>query len=141
MARDPLSRRVVFNYADGAATMTRGLADALFGVDWRLQENNPANKTVSVKSHSRVRVIGQPAKTIGAYQYSFKAWPTMDAETASGGQAAVVRLADGTDWTVRVSGTMAAFCEWLRLKTVKTGINVVSQRGTIYGPFGLGTQP
>jgi hypothetical protein len=36
---------------------------------------------------------------------------------------------------------MAVFCDWLRLKLVKTGVNVVSQRGTIYGPFGLGTTP
>lgn len=141
MARDPLAARVVFNYDGGAATMTRGLADALFGVDWRINQNLPADKTVSVKSHSRVRVINGPSKTVGAYSYTFKAWPTMDSETASGGQPVRVVLANGDDWTVRVSGGLAVFCDWLRKELTASGVNVISERGTIYGPFGLVTTP
>jgi hypothetical protein len=141
MAYDALARRVVLNYTTGAATMSRGLADALFGPTWRINENTPATKTVTVKSHSRTRVIGGPSKTVAAHTYSFKAWPTMDAEAAQGGQACQVRLQDGSSWTVRVSGGMAEFCDWLRTKLVVTGVSVYSQRGTIYGPFGASTTP
>lgn len=122
--------------------MTRGLADALFGTSWRVNENDPGTKTVSVKSHSRTRVIGRPAVNVAAHTYTFKAWPTMDGEQAQGGQAVRVVLASGDDWTVRVSGPVSVFCDWLRLKmTNATGVNVISQRGTIYGPFGSTTTP
>ncbi|MFZ9656475.1 MAG: hypothetical protein ACO29V_12540 [Limnohabitans sp.] len=122
--------------------MTRGLADELFGTDWRVQQNNPSTKTVSVKSHSRTRVIGGPSKTVGAYSYSYKAWPTMDSEAAMGGQPVMVDVG-GSRWTVRVSGNLSDFCDWLKdsLYGVSGGINVISQRGTIYGPFGVATNP
>jgi hypothetical protein len=135
MATDEKARKVVFNYTGGAVTMTRGLADELFGVTWRIQQAQPANKTVSVKSHQRVRVIGQPAKTVGAYNYTFKAFPTMDAEAAMGGQACIAKLDDGSQWTIRVSGPMSTFCEWFQGGLLKRGVNILSQRGTIYGPF------
>lgn len=138
MAKDPKGVRVTFNYAKGAATMTRGLADALFGVTWRGDSNTVPEKTVTVKAHQRVRVIGQPAKAVGAYSYTFKQYPTMDAEQAMGGQAVTVTLASGDSWTVRVSGGMADFCDWFKGKLTATNVNVRSGRGTVYGPFGTG---
>lgn len=137
MATDLLSRQVTFNYAEGAATMTRGLADRLFGLEWRLGSGNPTNKGVTVKSHSRVRVIGQPPKSISGYSFTLKRYPTMDAQQASGGQPVLIQLSDGDNWTVRVSGPLSAFCGWLSGKITATNVTVRSERGTKYGPFGF----
>jgi hypothetical protein len=141
MAKDPKAARVVFNYTGGAATMTRGLADAILGLDWRLNQGGHVEKTVSVKAHTRQRVIGGPSTNVASHQYTFKAWPTMDAEQASGGQSVRVVLASGDSWTVRVSGAMSVFCDWLNKEAKITNFNVISERGTIYGPFGQSALP
>jgi hypothetical protein len=136
MAKDPKASRVVFNYAGGAATMTRGLADALLGTTWQLNLGGHVEKTVSVKAHTRQRVIGGPTTNVASHTYTFKAWPTMDAEQAQGGQSARVILSSGDSWTVRVSGPMSVFCDWLNKEASVKNFNVISERGTIYGPFG-----
>jgi hypothetical protein len=137
MATDLLSRQVTFNYAEGAATMTRGLADRIFGLEWRIGSGNPTNKSVTVKSHSRKRIIGQPAKNVAGYSFTLKRYPTMDAQQAAGGQAVLIQLSDGDEWTVRVSGPMSAFCAWFAGKITATNVTVRSQKGTKYGPFGF----
>lgn len=141
MATDPKGRKVVFNYPKGAATMTRGLAEALFGAAWEITLVQPTTKTITVKGHSRTRVIGQPAKAISGYSYSYKAYPTMDAEQAKGGQPVTVTLKDGSDWTIRVSGGMAEFVTWLESTVKVGGLTLRSQRGTLYGPLGYDAAP
>ena len=60
MASDPDAQSVTINYPGGSLRMALGNAKSLFG------ENNPnlspdgEQNTVSVKSHTRTRVIGGP---------------------------------------------------------------------------------
>jgi hypothetical protein len=127
----------VFNHPTGAVTMTRGLAKALFGIDWRALVSPAVVKTVDVAAHQRTRVIGQPSIAVKAHQYQYKAFPSMDSTSALGGQPVTVVLANGDKWTLRVSGAMDEFLSWIGPKLVTTNTQFVSQRGTIYGPFGV----
>lgn len=135
MALDPKARDVRIPYAGGACEMTRGLADVLFQADFGALEPTPVATNVSVKSHQRVRVIGGPATSVGAYNYTFQKYPTMQTSLAAGGEPVMVTLTDGTSWTVRVSGPLNEFATFLKDKTIQTGIFFTSQKGTVYGPF------
>ena len=115
--------------------MTRGLAAVLFGDNFGVLEATPVRTQVSVRSHQRTRVIGQPAVTVSAHTYTFDKYPTMQNGLAEGGEPVMVTLNDGTDWTVRVSGPLNEFATFLRDQTIQTGIFFTSQRGTVYGPF------
>lgn len=115
--------------------MTRGLATVLFGQDFGVLEATPVPTQVSVRSHQRTRVIGEPAITVQAHNYTFDKYPTMQTGLSEGGEPVKVTLNDGTDWTVRVSGPLNEFATFLRDQTILTGIFFTSQRGTVYGPF------
>lgn len=115
--------------------MTRGLAATLFGQDFGVLEATPVPTQVSVRAHTRVRVIGFPATNVAAHNYTFDKYPTMQTGLSEGGEPVKVTLNDGTDWTVRVSGPLNEFATFLRDQTIQTGIFFTSQRGTVYGPF------
>lgn len=137
MARDLDATRITLNYAKGAVTLTRGLAKALFGPTYGSIADPGAAKTIDVKSHTRVRVIGGPGKAVAAHSYTIRKFPTMDSGGAQGGQVVTVVLASGERWSVRVSGSMAEFCLFMGSKLSAAGVQFISERGTIYGPFGL----
>ena len=135
MALDPKARDVRIPFSGGACEMTRGLAEKLFGADLGVLETTPVPTSVNVKSHSRVRVIGGDATTVGAYSYSFQKYPTTQSSLAAGGEPVMVTLNDSTSWTVRVSGPLNEFATFLKDKTTQTGIFFTSEKGTVYGPF------
>ena len=137
MALDPKARDVRIPFAGGSCEMTRGLAEVLFGTDFGVLEATPVATNVSVRSHQRVRVIGGGATTVGAYNYTFQKYPTMQNSLAAGGEPVMVTLNDGTSWTARVSGPLNEFATFLRQKTVQSGIFFTSEKGTVYGPFTL----
>ena len=135
MALDPKARDVRIPFEGGSCEMTRGLAEILFGNNFGVLEATPVATNVSVRSHQRVRVIGLPATTVGAYNYTFQKYPTMQSSLAAGGEPVKVTLNDGTSWTARVSGPLNEFATFLKDKTIQTGIFFTSQKGTVYGPF------
>ena len=135
MALDPKARDVRIPFAGGSCEMTRGLAEVLFGADFGVLEATPVSTNVSVKSHDRVRVIGSPATSVAAYNYTFQKYPTMQTSLAAGGEPVMVTLNDGTSWTVRVSGPLNQFATFLKDETTQTGIFFTSEKGTVYGPF------
>ena len=135
MALDPKARDVRIPFEGGACEMTRGLAEVLFTPDFSGLEATPVSTNVSVKSHQRVRVIGLPATTVGAYNYTFQKYPTIQTSLAAGGEPVMVTLNTGDSWTVRVSGPLNAFATFLKDKTKLTGIFFTSEKGTVYGPF------
>lgn len=135
MALDPKARDVTIPYPGGSCSCTRGLAEVLFGTDLAPLETTPVSTNVSVRSHQRVRVIGTPAITVNAHNYTYEKYPTASTSLAEGGQPCMVTLNDGSSWTIRVSGPLNEFATFLKDKTVGTGIFFHSQRGTKYGPF------
>lgn len=135
MALDPKARDVRVPFDGGACEMTRGLAEVLFGTDFGVLESTPVSTNVSVKAHTRVRVIGLPGTNVAAYNYTYQKYPTMQNSLAAGGEPVLVTLNDGSSWTVRVSGPLNEFATFLAQKTIQSGIFFTSQKGTVYGPF------
>lgn len=135
MALDPLARSMTINFPGGYATMTRGLAEAIFGKDNAAIETLPTLLTRSVKAHSRTRVIGGPSTSVGAYQYTYDKYPTSSGDQASGGREVFIDLGDGEKWTARVGGSFANFASFLGQNATAPQVFFQSYAGTKYGPF------
>ena len=139
MAADPKAVSQTINYTDGALTMTIGAFESLFGTGNALLTATPTNVSVAVKAHSRTRVIGGASTSVGAYNYTYKQWPTSEANNAAGGDVVLLRWegSDG-DWTGRVTGSLSALGDFLNTNSTKA-VSFRSERGTNYGPFKKGT--
>ena len=85
MAKDPDAMNMTLNYEGGSLTMPLGNLKDIFGDDF--DDLNPPGKTVnvSVSQQTRVRVIGGATTTILPFTYSFKQWPTSQANNAAAG--------------------------------------------------------
>ena len=139
MADDPKAKGLTLNYAGGSLEMTVGALESLFGADAEILTPVPETETVTVKSHSRVRVIGSPASNVTGYSYENIQWPTSQANNAAAGEAVLFSW-EGSDgsWTGRVSGALSALGVFLAANSTKTVV-FRSERGTKYGPFKKGT--
>lgn len=135
MASDPKSRDLTLNYPGGSLTMSRGALESLFGEDATVLTPVPDTKQVTVKSHSRVRVIGEPASNVTGFSYELTQWPTSQANNAAAGEIALLSW-DGSegDWTGRVTGSMSALGIWLVATSTKAVV-FRTESGTKYGPF------
>ena len=69
MADDPKAKGLTLNYPGGSLEMSIGALESLFGADADILNPVPSTETVTVKSHSRVRVIGGPASNVTGYSY------------------------------------------------------------------------
>ena len=139
MADDPKAKGFTVNYTGGSLTMAVGTLESLFGADAEILTPVPGTETVSVKSHSRTRVIGQPSSNVSGYSYENIQWPTSQANNAAAGEACLFAW-DGSDgnWTGRVTGALSALGVFLAANSTKTVV-FRSERGTKYGPFKKGT--
>lgn len=139
MTVDYDARFITLNYTGGSLTMALGNAKSLFGADFDQITGQGVETTVSVASHQRVRVIGQPPTTVSAHQYTYTQWPTSEAGGARGGKVVLLDW-EGSDgeWTGRVSGSMAALGTFLNTNTSKVVV-FRTQSGTKYGPFNQAT--
>ena len=135
MALDPKAREITLNYSGGYIEMTRGLAEAIFGAANPALESQPTDTTVAVKSHSRTRVIGGPTTSVGAYQYTFKRFPTTSNDPASGGREIFIDIGDGEKWTARVGGSLADAGVFFMNNTKLDQVFFQSVAGTKYGPY------
>jgi len=135
MTTDPKARDVTLNYAGGSLTMTRGALESLFGEDSIVLTPVPDTKEVGVRTHPRVRVIGEPSTTVQSYTYELTQWPTSQANNAAAGEFVLLSW-DGSDgtWGGRVSGAMSALGIFLVANSTKAVV-FRTERGTKYGPF------
>jgi len=135
MATDPKARRISLGFDGGSLTASRGLLEALFGVDL-VQQNEVATITVSRKTHSRFRVIGGNSTSVQATSYTRKRYGQAGSDAASGGEANPP-LYEGEWWTARLSGSHQKFNAWLKGSTWASGKTAYwrSEKGTKYGPF------
>jgi hypothetical protein len=137
------ARVYTVNFAGGGAlTATRGLLDAIFAAGMLTSGScNAPSKTISVKSHTRQRIIGGVNKTISGYSYNLKAYPTTPKLARSGGEEISLRV-NGEWWTARLSGSHQDFMAWLCANASSLAVDELywkSQHGTNYGPVGPGT--
>ena len=135
MVDDPKAKLLTLNFAGGSLTMAIGSLESLFGSDAEILNPVPTTETVTVKSHSRVRVIGQPASNVTGYSYENIQWPTSQANNAAAGKVVMLSWegSDGT-WEARLTGSCAGFGVFLAANSPKT-VKFRSERGTKYGPY------
>lgn len=132
---DPDAKDLTLNYPGGSLTMPLGALKDLLGDTFEGLTPVPETKSVTVKSHSRTRVIGEPSTSVSGFSYEFTQWPTSQANNAAAGEVVLLTW-DGSDgpWTGRVSGALSALGIFLVANSTKP-VAFRSQRGTKYGPF------
>tara|TARA_B100001063_G_scaffold230816_1_gene244298 strand:+ start:152 stop:577 length:426 start_codon:yes stop_codon:yes gene_type:complete len=135
MAVDTDAQDITVNYDGGSITMAIGNAKKVFGNASSILNPSPETETISVKSHSRTRVIGGPAKSVSGYTYSIKQWPRSSSGNAAGGDVVLIRFTDSDGWfTTRVTGSMADLMNFMKDAQAVT-VEFRTQRGTKYGPL------
>ena len=123
------------NYDGGSITMVRGALEVFLGANLTNAQWEAEAVSTAVSGHQRVRVIGEPAVSVSAHNRNYNQYPTSNANGAAAGKKVLLTFA-GSDglWTGRVSGTMAAFADFLvNNAVVRTEFRTA--RGTKYGPF------
>ena len=135
MANDPEAKKVSINFDGGTVVMTFGMVKSLFTDTNEYLKPEGKDVDVSVKGHTRTRVIGGGSTPVAAYNYTYKSWPRLPGSTSSGGQAILMRW-DGSDgwWTARLHGSAADFGSFLAAKS-PLAVAFKTERGTKYGPF------
>lgn len=123
----------------GALTASKGLLDAIFAAG-KVTTGVCSAPTVdvSVKGHTRQRVIGGAGTPVAGYNYSLKMYPTTPKNARSGGEAIKIRVG-GEWWTARLSGSHQNFMQWLCANTSALAVDEIywrSEHGTNYGPVG-----
>lgn len=135
MAQDLNARDVTINYDGGSLTMSVGNAKDLFGEDSNLYGADGQPKTVSVKSHSRVRVIGSPATSVSAYTSEFIQWPSSGRGNAAGGTPVIMSWTGSEgEWQGRVTGPLWKLGTFLQSNSPKS-VFFHAAGGRNYGPF------
>lgn len=135
MATDFDAQSVTINYTGGSIQMVVGNAKSLFGDDASLLSPTGVEKTVSVKSHTRTRVIGGPSTPVEANTYTYTQWPVGSGGNSAGGEAILMRW-EGSEgwWTARMSGSAWELGTFLNTTAVKA-VSFKTEQGTPYGPF------
>jgi len=135
MAVDTDAQDITVNYDGGSITMAIGNAKQVFGKSSSALNPDPDDTNVSVKSHTRVRVIGEGSSSVSGYSYSVKQWPRATSSNAKGGKVVMIRFTDSAGWwTTRVTGSMAALMAFMK-ENQNVTVEFKTQRGTKYGPL------
>jgi len=135
MANDPEAKKVSINFDGGTVVMTFGMVKSLFTDTNEYLKPEGKDVAVTVKGHTRTRVIGGASTPVAAYNYTYKSWPRLPGSLSSGGQAILMRW-EGSEgwWTARLHGSAADFGSFLADKSPKA-VSFKTERGTKYGPF------
>ena len=135
MATDFDAQSVTINYTGGSIRMVVGNAKDLFGPDASQLSPEGIVKTVSVKSHTRTRVIGGPSTPVEANTYTYTQWPTGSSSNSAGGEAILMRWEDSEGWwTARMTGSAWELGTFLNTTALKA-VTFKTEQGTPYGPF------
>ena len=135
MATDFDAQSVTINYDGGSIRMVIGNAKDLFGADASFLSPTGEQKTVSVKAHTRTRVIGGSSTPVEANTYTYTQWPVGSSSNSSGGEAILMRW-DGSEgwWTARMTGSAWELGTFLNVHSTKP-VTFKTEQGTPYGPF------
>jgi hypothetical protein len=135
MTLDPDAQLVTINYTGGYIQMPVGNAKSLFGDDPSVLRPAGVETSVSVKSHTRTRVIGGPTTPVAAYQYTYTQWPSKNGAQASGGEA-IMMTWEGSEgsWTARMGGSAWELGTFLNERS-PVAVSFQTAQGTNYGPF------
>ena len=135
MATDFDAQTIAINYEGGSIRMVVGNVKSLFGEDSQFLRPVGQEKSVSVKAHTRVRVIGGASTPVGATTYSYTQWPVGSGGNSDGGEA-ILMAWEGSEgwWTARMSGSAWELGTFLNSTALKA-VSFKTEKGTPYGPF------
>lgn len=135
MATDSDALSISINYEGGSLRMVVGNAKSLFGDDAQILRPTGVEKTVSVKSHTRTRVIGGASTPVNATTYTYTQWPVGSNGNSDGGEAILMSW-EGSEgwWTARMSGSAWELGTFLNTAALKAVV-FKTENGTPYGPF------
>jgi hypothetical protein len=135
MAQDLDARETTINYAGGSLTMTVGNLKSLYGEDTNVFGADGKPMTVSVKGHTRVRVIGGSTTTVAPTTREYIQWPTNDRSNAAGGTPIMMSWTGSEgEWGARVSGPLWKLGSFLQTTSLKS-VWFYAKGGKGYGPF------
>jgi hypothetical protein len=132
MAVDPKTRNFSLTWDGGYLTTSVGVLTALYGADFAQKVGAGKAKSITVKGHTRTRVIGGPSKTIAAYGYNVIDYPRRVNGGAMGGQPIRIEV-DGDWWTARLGGSVQDFKEFLAgAGKPATAFQFMTEKGGLY---------
>ena len=139
MALDTDAQSVTINYTGGSLRMAMGNAKSLFGEDNPNLRPSGEQKTVSVKSHTRTRLIGGASTPVEATSYTYTQWPVSGSGNAAGGEAIQMRWTGSEGWwTARMTGSAWELGTFLNIAAAND-VEFKTENGTPYGPFVIET--
>ena len=125
-------RILTIPYPGGAVSSFGANLKDVFGEKFEGLAIEPENVSVSVRAHSRTRVIGGASTQVSGTTYRLDSWPRQPVDPAAGGTPILMTLSDGEDWTFRISGPFWRFNNFLRDNMEVDAIFYRSERGTQY---------
>lgn len=115
--------------------MTVGNFKDLYGEDTNIIGAAGEPMTVSVKGHTRKRVIGGGTTTVEPYTYEYIQWPTNGRSNAAGGTPVMMSWTGSEgEWGARVSGPLWRLGTFLQSTSPKS-VWFYAKGGKGYGPF------
>ena len=126
---------MTINYEGGSIEMAVGNVLSLWS-DQTLSDVTAGKQvSVTVKGHTRTRVIGGPSTTVAATTYDYTQFPSSGNSQAAGGEEVMISW-EGSDgwWTSRVNGPVWKLGEYLN-KTSPNATFFKIKGGRTYGPF------
>ena len=135
MAGDLNARRMTINYEGGSIEMAVGNVKSLWSDQTISDFTGGEEVSVTVKGHTRTRVIGGPSTTVASNTYVYTQFPSSGNSQAAGGEEVMVSW-DGSEgwWTARVNGPLWKLGEYLN-STVPNDAFFKAKGGRTYGPF------
>ena len=135
MPLDPDARRMTINYEGGSIEMAVGNVRSLWSDQIPSDFTGGEQVTVSVRGHSRTRIIGGPSRQLEPNTYTYTQFPSSGNGQAAGGEEVMMSW-DGSEgwWTTRVNGPMWKLGEYLNKTSPRAAFFKV-KGGRTYGPF------
>ena len=136
MAGDFNARRMTINYEGGSIEMAVGNVKSLFADNTISDFTGGKETSVTIKGHTRTRVIGGPSTTVASNTYVYTQFPSSGNSQAAGGEEVMMSW-EGSEgwWTARVNGPLWKLGEYLNA-TVPYDAFFKAKGGRTYGPFG-----
>jgi hypothetical protein len=126
---------MTLNYEGGSIEMATGNLTGLFGESAVSDLTKGVTKTVSVKAHSRTRVIGGGSTSIAGGSYTYKQFPSSGNSQAAGGEEVMISWTGSNGWWVaRVNGALWKLGEYLD-SAAPADVFFKAAGGRTYGPF------
>jgi len=109
---DPNAQQFTLLFTGGHLMATKGLLEAIWGVNFLNKTAAGTSKSVTRQSYTRHAVIGGAGKQVAQTTFTLTRYPHRIQQQARGGQVIKIKYG-GRLWSARLSGTVEHFKAWL----------------------------